>query len=329
MRFFSKDTSKLVVSSIVMLISLVWVLYSLSVGTKGFFLGTEPLAITVVIWLSMLVLVSGLWVVSAQSRFSLRTVWLFLAWSTAIRLLLVFNMLGQSLAGVLQAWAWVLVMLLAYRFISIKRKNYQSHRRTSSFAITNVGIGSFGVGMAAVCSLLFSAALLKAPITCEAVYNRYDKAIESPLVPIHRSQQSLESLGEQSVFGVLQSLQEEIPDVEEVEELSQQDSIPQSRWLIVKDTFNDAKKNLVDETLEQRSIVTQNICELVIGQITEIRKKATRNISIVVLLFVILSPLVTLRFRLVGFVGWIVFKILMLLGVYRVKKKLVTVEEIE
>jgi hypothetical protein len=48
-----------------------------------------------------------------------------------------------------------------------------------------------------------------------------------------------------------------------------------------------------------------------------------------VLLFVVLSPIVTLRFRFIAFLWRCVFKILMAFGWFRLKKKLVAVTEIE
>jgi hypothetical protein len=76
-------------------------------------------------------------------------------------------------------------------------------------------------------------------------------------------------------------------------------------------------------------VVTQNVCQLVLWQIEDIRKTATRNISIVILLLVVLSPLITLRFRLVSYISRWIFKILVVFGVFSSKKKVITVNELE
>lgn len=146
------------------------------------------------------------------------------------------------------------------------------------------------------------------PLTCDVVYDWYNKALESPLVPLQRSEQSLESLGEQSVFSFLTTLKNDSSNdkTEDKEDLLEDfmplpDDEESGWWSSFQSTLTQAKHSLIDETLEQRSLVTQNVCELVLNQVDEIRKTATWNISIVVLLFVVLSPIVTLRFRFIAF----------------------------
>lgn len=77
---------------------------------------------------------------------------------------------------------------------------------------------------------------MSTPLTCEYIYSRYDRITESPLLPIERSQQSLETIGEQSVFSLLnqyktQNNEETTQDQDQQEEFENKPvSENESRW---------------------------------------------------------------------------------------------------
>lgn len=326
---------KRILSSILFWWSIFGLLYTITQWKWWVFFWNEPLVVSIILWMSGVVFFSSIRVVAVRWLVSLLGLWLLLAVTCMVWVMMSYWVLSDWLPWLLKAISWVISVILIWLLIVSKRQAYEKYRQVSSTTINLVWIGTLWVWTAAVCALLTSMSIIKTPLTCEVVYDWYDKALESPLVPLHRSEDSLESLGEQSVFSFLNTLKTEEIDENNSDEdkdsffLEQEWTDTQTwRWSL-QSTFSQAKESLIDETLEQRSIVTQNVCQLVLDQIEEIRKTASWNISIVALLFVILSPIVTLWFRVIALLGWIVFKVLMVCGVFKMKKRLVIVSEVE
>lgn len=342
MKIPSVKIRKIIISSLLFRWCVFWLLYTITQWVWGVFFGSEPLAVSVVIRMSALVFFSSIWAVTIRWLIALRVVWLIFAWATAVWIGVSYGSLSATLSWLLKAIAWITSMILVCLLVVYKYQAYTKYRSVSSLTINFSWISMIWVWTAALCALLTSISIIKAPLTCDVVYDWYEKALESPLIPLQRSEQSLESLGEQSVFSFLTMLKDESSDnkakVEEEKDkeiktfeafMPLLESEESWRWSSFQSTLMQAKHSLIDETLEQRSLVTQNVCELVLNQVNEIRKTATRNISIVVLLFVVLSPIVTLRFRFIAFLWRGAFKILMTFGWFRLRKKLVAITEIE
>ena len=321
-----KSRIKIVGTSLLFLGSLFWVLGIIFLNNWWIF-GNEPLVVSVLISMSLIVFSASGRVVSIRKYVSLRAIGLFFSVVIAVCVFVWYLLYENSLRGLLRVIACVGVCVVTFVLISTKRQAFDMYRTVSSRRISLAWSWIFAVWTAVIWSLLVSVSMITVPLTCESIYSRYDKIIQSPLVPIQRSEQSLQSLWEQSVFSALRNLQQESEEWWEQLQPSDDDRT-WSRRSALTTTFNETKQTLIDETLEQRSLVTQNVCELVLWQIDEIRKTASWNISIVILLFVILSPIITLWFRFVSYGSRAAFKILMLFGLFRNKKRVITSQEI-
>lgn len=323
--YFSKHIIKISLSSLLLWWSLLWVWYTILFN--GSWISQQPLVVSVLVWMSLLVLVSTWWVISVKKYLSLRTVFFGLTVYSVVCVVFSYFFLSQEFQWLLKVLIWLAINILIFVLITAKRNASTIYRSASSRRISLAWNNVFALWTALIGAVIVSLSIMTKPLTCEYIYSRYDSIVESPLLPIEWSQQSLQSLWEQSVFSLLKQYNQSDIQWEDTEELEEWNT--KNRLTSLESAFLSAKQSIIDETLEQRSVVTQNVCELVLWQIEDIRKTATRNISIVILLLVILSPIITLRFHLVSYISRWIFKLLIVFGVFRPKKKVITVDEFE
>lgn len=332
-----KSLIKILISSLLLWWSIVWAWYTILFSSAWTF-SQQPLVVSVLIWMSAIILFSTWRVVSVKKYLSLRNILFWMSAFSVLCVIIAYIFLDQSFQWLLRVFVWLIINILVLLLINAKYTASTIYRTASSMRISLAWNNMFALWTALIGAVIVSLSIMSKPLTCEYIYSRYDSITESPMIPLSWSQQSLESIGEQSVFTLLKDYRtqgEENQEEQIAEETnnSSSTSLDNSEnngwWTWIESAFITAKQSIIDETLEQRSVVTQNVCQLVLWQIEDIRKTATRNISIVILLLVVLSPLITLRFRLVSYISRWIFKILVVFGVFSSKKKVITVNELE
>jgi len=95
----------------------------------------------------------------------------------------------------------------------------------------------------------------------------------------------------------------------------------------IKTKFNNIKSNIntaIDENLK----INLWICDLVLGKITDVYNHPAFQFSIVLLLFLLLTPFIRLAFFVISLLAFVLFKILFWLKVYRIHKVKQEVDEI-
>lgn len=84
--------------------------------------------------------------------------------------------------------------------------------------------------------------------------------------------------------------------------------------------FEYVKSLIIDQVVKDNSFVNQGVCELIVKQIQDKYTNPVFQTSVILLLFLLISPFVRLLIFIVATLSFIVFKILNLLRIYRFKK---------
>ena len=93
--------------------------------------------------------------------------------------------------------------------------------------------------------------------------------------------------------------------------------------------LNEYKKNLIDQAITDNSKVNMGICDYVLGEMNNIYSTPGFKVSVIVLMFLLLYGFIRIEFWIITGIAMILFKILYALKIYRTKKVLKEVEELE
>lgn len=139
--------------------------------------------------------------------------------------------------------------------------------------------------------------LMNAEIKCEKIYESVEKLVVSPVKPISEWAVWLSTLVQKPVDAVvnIESLQE---------------NTAYSWSLSVVSLYDVAKAKVVDEIIEDKAQVRDSICEIIASNVEKNIQKWLWIIPTMVLLFLIVSPLVSLAFRVFSVVSWLLLKLL-------------------
>lgn len=89
------------------------------------------------------------------------------------------------------------------------------------------------------------------------------------------------------------------------------------------------KEQLIDQTIKDNTKVNMGICDYVLGQINEIYSVPWVKISVIALMFLLLYGFIRIEFWVMTGIGFIFFKILYRSNIYRTKKVMKEIEELE
>lgn len=103
----------------------------------------------------------------------------------------------------------------------------------------------------------------------------------------------------------------------------------QSNYDLLIQKFNTYKKNIIDQTLKDNSTVNMGICDYLLGQVNTIYENPAFKASVILLMFLIFYGFIRIVFWIMTGVAFILFKILFVLKVYRIKRVLKEVEDLE
>lgn len=88
------------------------------------------------------------------------------------------------------------------------------------------------------------------------------------------------------------------------------------------------KQQLIDETIANQKNVNQKVCQVFIDQIGDMYEKPGFRVSVILLMFLFISPLLRLTLYIVSWVNILIFLILKKVGVYTVQKETVEIDKI-
>lgn len=95
------------------------------------------------------------------------------------------------------------------------------------------------------------------------------------------------------------------------------------------DKLSEYKKSRLDQTIADNTKVNMGICDYVLGEINTIYNVPWFKVSVLALMFLLLYGFIRIEFWIMTGIALILFKILYALNVYRTKKVMKEVEELE
>lgn len=104
---------------------------------------------------------------------------------------------------------------------------------------------------------------------------------------------------------------------------------PSSEWPKFLERLNIYKKQLIDQTIQDNTKVNMWICDYILGEINNIYNTPGVKFSVIALLFLLLYGFIRIEFWVMTGIAIIFFKILYALRIYRIKKIMKEVEELE
>ncbi len=103
----------------------------------------------------------------------------------------------------------------------------------------------------------------------------------------------------------------------------------QSSYSLLVQKFNMFKKNLVDQTLKDNTMVNMGICDYLLGQMNQIYENPAFKTSVILLMFLLLYSFIRIVFWVMTGIAFVIFKILFGLKVYRIKTVIKEAEDLE
>lgn len=104
---------------------------------------------------------------------------------------------------------------------------------------------------------------------------------------------------------------------------------PAEEELTFVDKISEYKKTFLDQAIKDNAMVNMGICDYVLWELNKIYTTPWFKISVILLMFLVFYGFIRIEFWIMTGVGILLFKTLYKLKVYRTKKILKEVEELE
>lgn len=198
--------------------------------------------------------------------------------------------------------------------------------RFSSWGYFNVGGYIFTVFIIIGYSLLLLWLYSKFPFTCEWLSQASNVVIDTVAKPF--------KIGMEQAKSLKQSTQEfftssKIKDIVLLgNDVALQETHKNSWMGGILNSINKRKQNLVDQAINDNTVVNRWICDYVLVQINIIYQNSAFRTSVLVLMFLLLYSFVRIVFYVMAGIGYVLFKILFLAKAYRVKMVMKEVEDL-
>lgn len=88
------------------------------------------------------------------------------------------------------------------------------------------------------------------------------------------------------------------------------------------------KQQLIDATISNQQNVNEKVCQVFIDQIRELYEKPGFRVSVILLMFLFISPLLRLTLYIISGFNMLIFLLLKKLGVYKITKESVEVDKV-
>ena len=119
-----------------------------------------------------------------------------------------------------------------------------------------------------------------------------------------------------------------VTDIVDSQVEMQAEALPESNRQWLGALLQTYKQQLIDETLANQKNVNQKVCQVFIDQIKELYEKPWFRVSVILLMFLVISPLLRITLFIISWVNMLLFFVLKKLGAYTIKKETVEVDTI-
>ncbi|MBU0626321.1 hypothetical protein KKG31_04155 [Patescibacteria group bacterium] len=85
---------------------------------------------------------------------------------------------------------------------------------------------------------------------------------------------------------------------------------------------------MIQQVQEENVSASTGICDYLLGKVNEKFGLPEYRVSLVLLLFLLLYPFIRIVFRVMSFIAFVLFKLLYLTGVYKIKTETSVIEKI-
>ncbi len=195
-------------------------------------------------------------------------------------------------------------------FLRIKENYFKTRLDTSIWWIAEVWIVSFWIIVSIIVTLFLWIKIVDAPLECDALYDNLQKASYSSILPVKDASQNILAISQQNLWDFAEKLWSSIPKNSE------------SSFATM------LKTSVIDQVLEDKELVRESFCEMIAKLLDNRVTNNVWSLSVYIILFLLLSPIMTLLFRVVSIIVWIVLKILKFFHVYKRKKKMKQIKKL-
>ena len=88
------------------------------------------------------------------------------------------------------------------------------------------------------------------------------------------------------------------------------------------------KQQLIDATITNQKDVSQKVCQVFVDQINNLYEKPGFRVSVILLMFLVISPLLRLTLYIISAINMAIFSLLRRAGVYVIVKENAEVDKI-
>lgn len=88
------------------------------------------------------------------------------------------------------------------------------------------------------------------------------------------------------------------------------------------------KQQLIDETIANQTNINQKVCQVFIDQIKELYTKPGFRVSVILLMFLVISPLLRITLFIISAINTLIFTIFKKTKVYKVIKEMREVDKV-
>lgn len=259
-----------------------------------------------------LVAIFGTLLAVILNRYPTRYLQLIIALLLFVQLAITFSVYGTTTRGFFVMILVLLIHMALYSFFLSKTNYFESRLHTTPWSISAVWIAGFGSVIGVMIGVMMGYQLLTADIDCESLINRVQSFVYSPVAPVSNLSATLVSRWEKPM-SVLRG-----------DENAQTYSWSVSSMSI----YEVARAKVVDQILEDKEQVRQSICDIVADNIESKIQRGWGFIPTIVLLLIIVSPIVTIAFRALSIVIWILIKLLIALRVFQWEERVRQTKEL-
>ncbi len=314
------------------------------------------------------ILVSILLILSSYLAIDLQYIkkkWIFIIWIAAMLVTTYWMLITTVQSQIWSSWgtmlmgapAWVMILLhLSLMLLFSQKINILNNRRKVDWiTFLTPWVGIFALGIAAMFALLTSVKMTVEKVKCDDFYNAATQVMRVIGSPIflsvdakNRAEKRLEdahtssigdllgidektvksfSLDQWALDGEWASL-ETIMSIMNTENASVWDTTSgsQEEWLI--SLLESYRSRFIAELVSDKEMINKWLCSIVLDEVDKKLEKPWFRFSVAILLFFIFSPLINFLFLIVIVVGYVIFQLLRLLGVWHKEKVLVEMEVI-
>lgn len=208
----------------------------------------------------------------------------------------------------LQLIAIVLFHTAIFVYIRTKQTYLQTRVDTSIRGVAQIGVISFWLFVSVIVTLFVWMKIVDTPLECEALYTNLQQASYSSIEPVKDVSVNMLDWSKQSVKEIAESIGK---------------TPINEPWMI-----GVLQNTLIDQVLDDQELVRDSFCEMIATILEERVDKSVWSFSVYLILFLIVSPIMTLVFRVVSFLSWIVLHVLKLLWVFKWKKRMRWIKEL-